>query len=103
MLDLRSGGVKLRGVGFLGGLPRWKESSLMEAGSGEGGGAQCHRGKPRVRETLATRRSNYKHDQLRLRGGQVRGRRRGIRVTCLAEGVVDGGRGWGKRTTTLSP
>ena len=44
-----------------------------------------------MRETLAARRSNYKHDQLWLRGGKVRGRRRGIRVTCLAEGVVDGG------------
>ena len=37
MLDLRSGGVKLRGVRFLGGLSGWKESPLMEAGSEEGG------------------------------------------------------------------
>ena len=34
---------------------------------------------------------NLQDDQLRLRGGQVRGRRRGIRVTSLAEVVVDGG------------
>ena len=37
MLDLRSGRVKLCGVGFRGGLPWWKESPLMEAGSREGG------------------------------------------------------------------
>ena len=82
---------------------------MVEGVAVDGGGVLGGRPSPqsprpaRVRETLAARRSNYKHDQLWLRGGQVRGRRRGIRVTCLAEGVVDGGRGWGKRTTTLSP
>ena len=44
MLDLRSGGVKVRGVGW-GGLPWWKESPLMEAGSGEEGRAHCHQGR----------------------------------------------------------
>ena len=37
MLDLRSGGVQLHGIRFRGGLPWWKESPLMEAGSGEEG------------------------------------------------------------------
>ena len=32
------------GGGGGGGLPWWKESPLMEAGSGEEGRAHCHRG-----------------------------------------------------------
>jgi len=45
------------------------------------------------------------HDRLRLRGGQVRGRRHGIRVTWLAEGAVNGGGvgGRGRRHCHRSP
>ena len=78
MLDLRSGGVKLRRRRVPRGLPFWKESPLMDPGREakstvtEAGESE---GNPRRAEV------KLQHDQLRLRGGQVRGRRRGIRVT----------------------
>ena len=81
-------GVKLRRRRVPRGLPFWKESPLMDPGreaettvteAGESEGNPSHA------------ELNLQDDQLRLRGGQVRGRRRGIRVTSLAEVVVDGG------------
>ena len=60
MLDLRSGGVKLRGVGFRGGL------TVVEGVAVDGGGVRGGRLSPLsprsaiVRETLAARSSTYK-------------------------------------------
>ena len=90
MLDLRSGGVKLRRRRVPGGLPFWKESPLMDPGRQaettvtEAGESE---GNPSCTEV------KLQDDQLRLRGGQVRGRRRGIWVTCLAVGAVAARRG----------
>ena len=60
-------------------------------GVGEGGGEHCHRGPARVRGNPSRAGVKLQDEQLQLRGGQVRGRRRGIRVTLLAESAVDGG------------
>ena len=61
--------------------------TVLAEGANDGGGVRGGRPSPqsprpaRVRETLAVLEVNLQDDQLWLRGGQVRGRRRGIRVT----------------------
>ena len=47
-------------------------------GVGEGGGEHCHRGPARVRGNPSRAGVNLQDDELGLRGGRVRGRRRGI-------------------------
>ena len=70
---------------------------MLEGVVVEGGGVQGKRRRallPRPGESAGNpSRAGVKlqDEQLRLRGGQVRGWRRGIQVTWLAKGVVDGG------------
>ena len=47
-------------------------------GVGEGGGEHCHRGPARVRGNPSRTGVNLQDDELGLRGGRVRERRRGI-------------------------
>jgi len=55
-------------------------------GVGEGGGEHCHRGPARVRGNPSRARVKLQDDELGLRGGWVRGRRRGIRgLSCWAK------------------
>ena len=70
---------------------REAESTVTEAGESEGNPSRAE--------------VKLQDDQLWLRGGQVRGRRHGIRVTCLAVGAVAGrwGGGRGRRHFHRSP
>ena len=71
--------------------------TVVEGVAVDGGGVREQRPRalsPRLGERAGNpSRAGVKlqDEQLRLRGGQVRGRRHGIRFTLLAEGAVDGG------------
>ena len=70
---------------------------MLEGVAVEGGGVQGKRRRallPKPGESAGNPSCagvKLQDEQLRLRGGQVRGRRRGIRVTLVAEGAIDGG------------
>jgi len=77
-VGLRSGRVRLRRCGIWG-------LTVLERVAADGGwvveegGENCHRGPARVRANPSRAGVNLQDDELGLRGGRARGRRRGIR------------------------
>ena len=77
-VGLRSGRVRLRRRGIRG-VTVLEGVAVDGGGVGEGGGEHCHRGPPRVQGNPSRAGVNLQDDELGLRGGRVRGRRRVIR------------------------
>ena len=81
-VGLRSSRVRLRRRGIRG-VTVLEGVAVDGGGVGEGGGEHCHRGPTRVRGNPSRVGVNLQDDELGLRGGQVRGRRHGIRgLSC---------------------
>ena len=81
-VGLRSGRVRLRRRGIPG-VTVLEGVAVNGGGVGEGGGEHCHRGPARVLGNPSHAGVNQQDNELGLRGGRVRGRRRGIRgLSC---------------------
>jgi len=81
-VGLRSGRVRLRRRGIRG-LTVLERVAIDGGGVVEEGREHCHRGPVRVRGNPSHAGLNLQDDELGLRGGQVRGRRHGIRgLSC---------------------
>ena len=99
---LRSSRVRLRRRGIPG-VTVMEGVTIDGGGVGEGGGEHCHRGPMRVRGNPSRAGVNLQDDELGLRGGRVRGRRRGLPCWTKAPSLEAGSGKEAEVTVTAGP